>query len=158
MIRRSLHIDKNQKIKFHSYNKKIKLKKYYIISKRTVTLQLGPHGFKTFVLTIFEWPLKTDSLNYYEKWRFQPCGHIVIQIITIVFIMSGTQMSKSRKTVHVVLVADIREYAVGIAQDTEKHKEKHFCGFSMCSNQYWAGRVYDLCVYYMMGLPKATGK
>ena len=26
-----------------------------------------------------------------------------------------------------------------------------FCGFSMGRNQYWAGRVYDLCVYYMTG-------
>ena len=22
-----------------------------------------------------------------------------------------------------------------------------FCGFSMGSNEYWAGRVYDLCVF-----------
>ena len=26
-----------------------------------------------------------------------------------------------------------------------------FCGFSMGRNQYWAGKVYDLCVYYMTG-------
>ena len=37
-------------------------------------------------------------------------------------------------------------------------KKKTFCGFSMGSNQYWAGRVYDLCVYYMTGLPKAQPK
>ena len=24
------------------------------------------------------------------------------------------------------------------------------------SNQYWAGRVYDLCVYYMTGTPKGS--
>ena len=30
---------------------------------------------------------------------------------------------------------------------------KTFCGFSMGRNQYWAGRVYDLCVYYMTGTP-----
>ena len=31
-----------------------------------------------------------------------------------------------------------------------------FCGFSMGSNQYWAGRVYDLCVYYMTGTPEGS--
>ena len=30
-------------------------------------------------------------------------------------------------------------------------KDALFCGFSMGRNQYWAGRVYDLCVYYMTG-------
>ena len=29
-----------------------------------------------------------------------------------------------------------------------------FCGFSMGSNQYWAGRVYDLYVYFMTGTPE----
>ena len=33
---------------------------------------------------------------------------------------------------------------------------KTFCGFSMGRNQYWAGRVYDLCVYYMMGTPEGS--
>ena len=33
----------------------------------------------------------------------------------------------------------------------KKTKKKVFCGFSMGSNQYWAGRVYDLCVYFMKG-------
>ena len=28
----------------------------------------------------------------------------------------------------------------------------------MGSNQYWAGRVYDLCVYYMTGTPKGSTK
>ena len=31
-----------------------------------------------------------------------------------------------------------------------------FCGFSMGRNQYWAGRVYDLCVYYMTGTPEGS--
>ena len=31
-----------------------------------------------------------------------------------------------------------------------------FCGFSMGRNQYWAGRVYDLCVYHMTGTPKGS--
>ena len=31
-----------------------------------------------------------------------------------------------------------------------------FCGFSMCRNQYWAGMVYDLCVYYMTGTPEGS--
>ena len=26
----------------------------------------------------------------------------------------------------------------------------------MGSNQYWPGRVYDLCVYYMMGTPEGS--
>ena len=35
-------------------------------------------------------------------------------------------------------------------------KKKTFCGFSMGSNQYWAGRVYDLCVCYMTGTPEGS--
>ena len=31
-----------------------------------------------------------------------------------------------------------------------------FCGFSMGRNQYLAGRVYDLCVYYMTGTPEGS--
>ena len=31
-----------------------------------------------------------------------------------------------------------------------------FCAFSMGRNQYWAGRVYDLCVYYMTGTPEGS--
>ena len=31
-----------------------------------------------------------------------------------------------------------------------------FCGFSMGSNQYWARRVYDLCVYVMTGTPEGS--
>ena len=34
--------------------------------------------------------------------------------------------------------------------------KKTFCGFSMGENQYWAGRVYDLCVYYMTGTPEGS--
>ena len=26
----------------------------------------------------------------------------------------------------------------------------------MGGNQYWAGRVYDLCVYYMTGTPEGS--
>ena len=37
-----------------------------------------------------------------------------------------------------------------------KFKKKTFCGFSMGRNQYWAGRVYDLCVYYMTGTPEGS--
>ena len=33
---------------------------------------------------------------------------------------------------------------------------KKNCGFPMGSNQYLAGRIYDLCVYYMMGTPKGS--
>ena len=33
-----------------------------------------------------------------------------------------------------------------------------FCGFTMGRNQYWAGRVYDLCVYYMTGTPAGSTK
>ena len=35
-------------------------------------------------------------------------------------------------------------------------KKKTFCGFSMGRNQYWAGRVYNLCVYYMTGTPEGS--
>ena len=35
-------------------------------------------------------------------------------------------------------------------------KKKPFCGFSMGRNQYWAGRVYDICVYYMTGTPEGS--
>ena len=38
------------------------------------------------------------------------------------------------------------------------YTKKTFCGFSMGSNQYWAGRVYDMCVYYMTGAPKGSPK
>ena len=31
-----------------------------------------------------------------------------------------------------------------------------FCGVYMGSNQYWAGRVYGLCVYYIIGAPKGS--
>ena len=37
---------------------------------------------------------------------------------------------------------------------TKKTTKKQ--GFSMGSNQYWAGRVYDLCVYFMTGTPKGS--
>ena len=40
----------------------------------------------------------------------------------------------------------------------EFKKTPTFCGFSMGSNQYWAGRVYDLCVYYMTGTPEGSIK
>ena len=43
----------------------------------------------------------------------------------------------------------------GIEPATPK---KTFCGFSMGSNQYWAGRVYDMCVYYMTGAPEGSPK
>ena len=32
-------------------------------------------------------------------------------------------------------------------------KNKTCCGFFMGSNQYWAGRVYGLCLYFMTGAP-----
>ena len=38
---------------------------------------------------------------------------------------------------------------------TQKKKQT-FCGFSMGRNQYWAGRVYDLRVYYMTGTPEGS--
>ena len=39
-----------------------------------------------------------------------------------------------------------------------RKQKKTFCGFSMGRNQYWAGRVYDLCVYYMTGTPEGSTK
>ena len=44
----------------------------------------------------------------------------------------------------------------GIALIHYTQKKKTFCGFSMGRNQYWAGRVYDLCVYYMRGTPEGS--
>ena len=38
----------------------------------------------------------------------------------------------------------------------KKRQKKTFCGFSMGRNQYWAGRAYDLCVYYMTGTPEGS--
>ena len=38
----------------------------------------------------------------------------------------------------------------------KKTTKKTFCGFSMGRNQYWAGRAYDLCVYYMTGTPEGS--
>ena len=35
-------------------------------------------------------------------------------------------------------------------------KKKTFCGFSMGRNQFWVGRVYELCVYYMTGTPEGS--
>ena len=35
-------------------------------------------------------------------------------------------------------------------------KKTTFCGFSMGRNQYWAGRVYDLCAYNMRGTPEGS--
>ena len=31
-----------------------------------------------------------------------------------------------------------------------------FSGFSMGYNQFWAGWVYDLCVYFMAGTPEGS--
>ena len=42
------------------------------------------------------------------------------------------------------------------AHCTSPKRRKTFCGFSMGRNQYWAGRVYDLCVYYMTGTPEGS--
>ena len=39
---------------------------------------------------------------------------------------------------------------------SEPHTKLFFCGFSMGRNQYWAGRAYDLCVYYMTGTPEGS--
>ena len=35
-------------------------------------------------------------------------------------------------------------------------RTNNFLGLSMVSNQYWAGRVYDMCVYYMTGTPEGS--
>ena len=34
--------------------------------------------------------------------------------------------------------------------------KKKNCGFSMGSNQYWAGRVHEMCIYYMTGTPEGS--
>ena len=35
-------------------------------------------------------------------------------------------------------------------------KPQLFVAFPWVKNQYWAGRVYDLCVYYMTGTPEGS--
>ena len=35
-------------------------------------------------------------------------------------------------------------------------QSKKFLWLSLGGNQYWARRVYDLSVYYMMGAPKGS--
>ena len=45
-----------------------------------------------------------------------------------------------------------------IPYTTTAFKKNTFCGFSMGSNQYWARRVYDLCVYYITGSPEGSTK
>ena len=37
------------------------------------------------------------------------------------------------------------------APEGSPKKTNTFCGFSMGSYHYWAGMVYDLCVYFMTG-------
>ena len=52
-----------------------------------------------------------------------------------------------------------KETYSGKAYKTELFKslqKKTFCGFPMDSNQYWAGRVYELCVYFMTGTPEGS--
>ena len=36
------------------------------------------------------------------------------------------------------------------------NQKKLLCGLSMGSNQHRAGRVYDLCVYFMTGTPEGS--
>ena len=38
----------------------------------------------------------------------------------------------------------------------ESISKKPFCGFFLGSNQYWAGTVYGLCVYFMMEAPEVS--
>ena len=44
----------------------------------------------------------------------------------------------------------------GIEPATPGLQDISFCGFSMGRNQYCAGMVYDLCVYYMTGTPEGS--
>ena len=39
---------------------------------------------------------------------------------------------------------------------SQKTRQKTFCGFSMGRNQYWARRVYDLCVLFLTGTPEGS--
>ena len=40
--------------------------------------------------------------------------------------------------------------------ESSKFPKSTFCGFSMGSNQYLAGRVYALCVNFMKGTPEGS--
>ena len=46
-------------------------------------------------------------------------------------------------------------YTTGASHQSKREKT-HFCGSPMGRNQYWAGTVYDLCVYYLTGTPKGS--
>ena len=41
---------------------------------------------------------------------------------------------------------------------TPRRPREFFCAFSMGINQYWAGMVYDLCVYFMTGTPEGSAE
>ena len=49
----------------------------------------------------------------------------------------------------------VANYPLGMNKGPNLTK-KTFCGLSMGKNQYWAGRVYDMCVYYMTGTPEGS--
>ena len=55
-----------------------------------------------------------------------------------------------------VVVSNVYNVHEGYNTIPERSFESTFCGFSMGRNQYWAGRVYDLCVYYMTGTPEGS--
>ena len=62
---------------------------------------------------------------------------------------------KRVKSINIGVAFLARDMPTHLPQDIAK-KKTTFCGFSMGRNQYWAGRVYDLCVYYMTGTPEGS--
>ena len=59
-------------------------------------------------------------------------------------------MSKSRMTVHVILFADIREYAVRIARDSDTETKKNFfLAFPLVVTNTGPGRfMVCVCILY----------
>ena len=53
-------------------------------------------------------------------------------------------------------MARMRGHAGSFQSSVIACKKTNLCDFSMGSNQYWAGRVYDLCAYFMTGTPEVS--
>ena len=88
---------------------------------------------------LFFWPIVAFFL--YKNCPFSWCE------TPFSFVTSGRPRFLS------VLINMWTDYVRNLHLFTEK---KTFCGFAMGRNQYRAGRVYDLCVYYMTGTPEGS--
>ena len=87
----------------------------------------------------------------YHAWSCQNVFYVLTFLLDNIFIRFGTKLYRQVVGIPVgtncaPLVADLflfcyeRDFMMSL-----------FCGFSMGRNQYWAWRVYDLCVYLYDG-------